>query len=170
MGGRGWAVASATVAVKFDDGILRTMARLAEFKTRFRRKVMKKCGDASTKILLARMKDNAPVAKKEWGPGRSLKMSLGRKVKIYESGLVLWAGVGPRTGFRRTVARKFRFWRDKQGRIRKAPIKWARHEQPSRRAHLSEKRTRFMRNAANSTRTMQHSAMMAVLREALGSV
>lgn len=150
-------------------GIQETISRLSTFEKKFRTKALRKAGNAASKVVLRAMKSNVPIAKKDYGKGGSLKRSLGRKV-VVKGGLRLWYGVGPRTKYMKMVAKANRFWRDKQGRIRKAPIKWERKEQPSRRAHLSEKPTHFIERTSKSTYKLAQKAIENTLARSMSEV
>lgn len=151
-------------------GIQETISRLATFDKKFRSKTLRKAGNEASKLALRAMKANAPVAKKDYGPSGGLRKSLGRKVQVKNGGLRLWYGVGPRTKWMTTVAKANKYWRDSKGRMRKAPISWNRKEQPSRRAHLSEKKSEFISRTQAGTRHQQEAALQRVLAEAMSEV
>lgn len=161
----------AASAVRFEwaqNGIQGTIGRLQEFKTRLRRKVLTGVGRASSKVVLQAMRGTVPVAKKDYGPGGELKKALAAKIRVYRSGLVLWWGVGPRTSWEKDSPRKFRFWRDpKTGKVHKAPIAWSRHEQPSRRAHLSERVSHYIARAVAQAQSRADAAGQEVLAQAM---
>lgn len=150
------------------EGIADTVNRLQMFKRNLRTKVLRKAGNEASKIVLKEMKQNVPVAKGDYGPSGGLKKSMARKVQVKRDRL--WYGVGPRTSWLATVAKKFRFWRDDKGRIRKAPLTWTRKEQPSRRAHLSEKKHRYIARTVRSTRAREQSTIKQVLADAMREV
>lgn len=158
-----------------------TVERLKTFKKALRSKTLRKAGQEGSKVILPEMKSATPKSKKDWGPGGSLRRSMGRKVSVKRDRM--WFGVGPRTKWMRAVAKANRFWRDKSGRIRKAPLKgfkspatreWGpggtRFERPSRRAHLSEKKTNFMRRVSVQMRGRAEMAMARVLEQAVQEV
>lgn len=149
-------------------GFDQTIAKMRAFEKKLQTKVLRKAGNEGSKPVLKAIKQTVPKAKKEYGPGGSLKKSMGRKVSVKKGRL--WFGVGARTKYKATVAKTFRFWRDKQGRIHKAPIAWQRSEQPSRRSHLSERKTHFIDRAAKQSEKQAQAAVMQVLADACAEV
>ena len=135
------------------DGLDDVTQRLKNMDKAVRKKALRKaCGVAGTIIL----KSAKSKARKDTG---LLRRSLGKKVKVYSSGVGV-AVIGPRLGFRQTVKR--------QGRELIAnPVKYA---------HLVELGTRhspaypFLSSAIDATRAQVRDAMseaiLAVIEEA----
>ena len=145
------------------------MERISALDKKVRNKTLRKVGNEGSKVLLKVAKQNVPVSKPEYGVGGSLKKAQGRKVQVKSGQMRVWFGAGARTKYQRTVTKRFRFWRDKKGRVRKAPLAWERKEQPSRRAHFSEKKTAFMsRSVQQATREVQ-TVMVDVMTEAVAT-
>ena len=151
-------------------GMDNTLKRLMTFTRRFRSAALRKAGMAGSKITLAAMRQNTPVRKKDYGTGGATKKSLGRKVKVRDGGTRLWYGVGPRTQWTRTVTHNVRFWRDKQGRIRRATSPWTENQQPSRKMHFVEKVHHPIRRSHVQTRRQAEQAVLAVLASEMAKV
>jgi hypothetical protein len=151
-------------------GMDTTIKRLMTFQSRFRGAALRKAGMAGSKITLAAMKQNMPSRKKDYGTGGGTKKSLGRKVKVRDKGTRLWYGVGPRTQWTRSVTHQVRFWRDKQGRIRKAKSPWTENQQPSRKMHFVEKAHHPIRRTHVQTRRQAEQAVLAVLAAEMAKV
>ena len=139
--------------------------RMEKFSRTQLSKVLRQAGNEASKVMLPVLKSNTPVSKKDYGQGGSLKKSLGRKVSVKRNRM--WCGAGPRTKWQKTVTKKNKYWRDAKGRIRKAPIRWTRNEQPSRRAHLSEKKTGFVSRTSRQTRAKTQAVVTAALTQAV---
>lgn len=149
-------------------GVQETITRLHNFGTRLRRKVLTKCGNEASKIALKTMKANPPP-RKAWGTG-TWRKSLGRKVKVYVT--VMWYVVGPRSSFIANPKQKFRFWRDKNGRVRKspAPTGYTRKFRPVLYTHLIEPKHGMIRRSVQQSRAQEEKAIARVLSEAMATV
>lgn len=156
-------------------GVQETMTLLLNFPRKLRTKTLRKAGNEASKLGLKTMKQLLPPKNRTWGTGY-LRKSLGRKVIVYK-GLVLVYLVGPRSKFFAIFDLEFRFWRDSQGRIRKAPtagFKTAgpgaesyKRRRPVNYMHLVNRRHDILRRAMQRSRPQELRAMERVLREAV---
>jgi len=80
------------------EGLEGTLAVLKSADAKVRKKILRKACNKAGGVLLKRAKQLVPTKSK------LLKKSLGRKVKVYPSGVAV-AVVGPRKGFRQEVVR-----------------------------------------------------------------
>lgn len=155
------------------EGVQQTLSRLMEVKQGIRGKVLRKAGNEASKVALRALKAAAP-AKTEWGTGH-WKKSLGRKVKVYGSKMVYLAG--PRSKYVGFGKLKHRYWRDANGKVRKAPVD--RFKEPNERfqkrrpvfySHLIHKRHDTFGKAARAARAQEEAAINRVLDEWAGSI
>lgn len=114
----------ASVAKGNVEGLDQVKGALKGVDQRVRKKALRKGVSAATGVILRRAKDKVRVRSK------TLKKSLGRKVKVFRGGAVVGI-VGPRTGFKTQVGVV------KSGPKAGQPI----YENPTQIAHLVEKGT-----------------------------
>ena len=111
------------------DGLDAAIQAVADFDAKAARKAARAGVDDATKIVLAAVKGKVPTDTK------ALKKSLGRKVKTYKRGAVVYGVVGPRRDAAGKPA-KFRTERVRKGRKQAAVVN------PANYAHLVEFGTR----------------------------
>lgn len=157
------------------DGIQQTMTLLRNFEKGFRTKTLRKAGNEASKIGVRVMKAHAPPKNPDWGTG-TWRKSIGRKVKVYRSATLVYI-VGPRSKVQAVAGKlKSRFWRDSQGRIRKAPVKGFKQPQEKFRrrrpvlySHLLEPKRHVIAISVKISRPQEMRAIEKVLREAVAS-
>lgn len=137
-------------------GVELTIAKFRELSTKLKRKTLVQMGNAGTRILLKQMKAAAPVSRDKFEPGL-LRRSLGRRVKVYRSGTILWAGAGPRVGFKMIGPPRTRGERKGEPRV-KNPTKYGR---------LANVKTSWATDAADRAKAEVFAAMQDALQEAL---
>jgi hypothetical protein len=152
-------------------GVQQTFAKVREFGKRLRRSILMKTGRAGAKPVKAAMIRNARIDSQTW------RKSIGTKVKVYDSGKpVLFFVVGPRSQYIALVRLKAKFFRDRQGRLRRIPLERSRQPErflqkrrPVMYSHLIERKYRVIERTTNQTRAASEAAMAGVLAEAVES-
>lgn len=158
-------------AVKFKfTGVAQTMQRLVQCKRRVQTKWLRKAGNEASKVALRMLKSNSPPRNRAWGTG-TWRKSLGRKVQPFRRGVGVWYGVGPRSKYVATPARKFKYWRDKLGRVRKMPVEgYTPRYRPALYSHLIEPKHHMIKRSMQQSRGAQQAAITKVLTDAMADV
>jgi hypothetical protein len=158
-------------------GTQELMHLLLNFDKKFRNKHLRKAGNEASKIAAKSLKAHAPKKNRAWGTG-FWKRSIGRKVLVYRGTLLVYI-VGPRSKVIGVApGLKWRFWRDKQGRIRKAPVArfknagaakamTFRKRRPVNYSHLLERRHHPIQRSLQASRPAELRALTAVLAAAV---
>lgn len=154
------------------DGLQEITRVLEELDGKLRKKVLRKAVSAAGSLMLKRAKQLAPAETK------LLRKSLGRKVKVYSSGVAV-AIVGPRKGYRQQILRK-------KGKWRAAPPPPSGYADPTKYGHLVELGTQphtlkkrgishpgspavgFLRNAVQGQQQVIREAVANVVKSELG--
>lgn len=155
----------------------RTIKRLQAFDKKLKTKWLRKAGNEASKVLHKEMKQATPTRKKGYGIGGATKKSLGRKVKVSNSGTRLWYGVGPRTKWTREVTHPVKFFRSKAtGRIHRINLKEREdadslagyeNQQPSRKMHLVERVHHPIKRSHNATKSRCQQIVRQTLAQAM---
>lgn len=144
------------------DGLEQLLGKLQDLDKKVRKTVLRKATTAAGQVILKRARQGA----KQVAELGLLSKSLGKKVKVYSSGVAV-AIVGPRSSFRKPAVRS-------RGKWAPAPVRPSGYADPVKYAHLVERgtyRTRahpFIRPAIEGTTAEVLAASESVLKRELG--